>query len=314
MDNTRPSIAIIGSGAVGSYYGGRLAEAGNNVRFLMRRDYHVVRKNGLKVTRPDGNFTLTKPTVFSSSNEIGLVDWVICALKAISIEDARKLVQPCVAADTRIIVLMNGLGLEERFANWFGAKRIFGGLAFTCINRGDPGYVHHIAHGSVTFGHFQNDPVELEKVVALWAQSKVQVSATPSLLCARWEKLCWNIPFNGLAVAAGGITTDRIISTPDLRNAARSLMEEVIMTGNTDLAAHHEKIRLNRVEIIERLFRLTETMGAYKASTMIDFMEGRLMEIEAMFGEPLRRSEILGISTPQLTLLTALLRALNEQR
>jgi 2-dehydropantoate 2-reductase len=314
MDHARRSIAVIGAGAIGSYYGGRLAEAGHDVRFLMRRDYHAVRKDGLKITSPDGDFTLTNPTVFQSSEDIGLVDWVICALKATSIEDARELVQPCVTASTRIIVLMNGLGLEDRFAEWFGPKRIFGGIAFTCVNRGDPGHVHHIAHGLVTLGHFQNDLFELKKATALWTRSKVQVSASPSLLCARWEKLCWNIPFSGLAVAAGGITTDHIASNPDLRKTARTLMEEVIMAGNEDLAAHHEKIRLDYAVVIKRMFRLTDTMGAYRSSTMIDFVQGRPMEIDAMFGEPLRRAESQGISMPQLALLTALLHTLNAQR
>ena len=312
---TRPqTIAIIGSGAIGSYYGGRLAEAGHDVSFLMRRDYNAVRAGGLKITSPDGDFTLSSPKVAQSSQEIGSVDWVICALKATSIEDAGELVRPCVSTNTRILVLMNGLGLEERFAQWFGSERIFGGLAFTCINRGQPGYVHHLAYGPITVGHFQNDPDELETAVALWAQSKVQVDASPSLLRARWEKLCWNIPFNGLAVAAGGITTDRIVGDPDLRSIARSIMEEVIDAGNADLAAHSENIRIDQVAVINRMFGLTDTMGAYRPSTMIDFVDSKAMEIEAIFGEPLSRAQSLGVDTPRLALLTALLRALNAQR
>lgn len=308
------SIAIIGAGAVGSYYGGRLAEAGHDVSFLMRRDYHAVRATGLKVTSPEGDFTLKNPRVVKSSEEIGSVDWVICALKATSIEDAQELVQPCVSKNTRILVLMNGLGLEERFAEWFSPERIFGGLAFTCINRGEPGYVYHIAYGSVTLGHFYNDPNELESAVSLWAQSKVQVGISPSLLSARWEKLCWNIPFNGLAVTAGGITTDRIVGDPSLRNTARTLMEEVIEVANKDLAEHAEDARIDGAAVIERMFALTDTMGAYRPSTMIDFVESKAMEIEAMFGEPLRRAQSFGVATPQLAILTALLRALNAKR
>jgi 2-dehydropantoate 2-reductase len=90
---TQPQrIAIIGSGAVGSYYGGRLAEAGHSVHFLMRRDYQAVRQRGLVVTSPDGDFVLPRPLVFQTSADIGPVDWVICALKTTSIEDARSLI------------------------------------------------------------------------------------------------------------------------------------------------------------------------------------------------------------------------------
>ena len=313
MTNQRQIIAVIGSGAVGSYYGARLAEAGHDVRFLMRRDYRAVHVGGLKLTSPDGDFTLANPTITLSSGWIGPADWVICALKATSIDEAQELVLPCVSANTRILVLMNGLGLEERFAEWFGSVRIFGGLAFTCINRGEPGYVHHLAYGPVTLAHFMNDRDELEVALSLWKSSKVQVTASPSLLLARWEKLCWNIPFNGLAVAAEGITTDLIVGDQRLRYTARTLMEEVIEAGNKDLTAHSEDLRIDGESIIERMFALTDTMGVYRPSTMIDFVEGRIMEIEAIFSEPLRRARSLGVATPQLALLTALLLSLDRK-
>jgi 2-dehydropantoate 2-reductase len=307
-------VAVIGAGAVGSYYGGRLAEAGHDVRFLMRRDYKEVRNNGLKVTSPDGDFFLARPAVFLKSEEIGPVDWVICALKTTSLDDAQKLVSPCVGPGTRILALMNGLGVEERFAGWFGPEKIFGGLAFACINRGKPGFVHHLAYGAVTLAHLQNSPSELKIAAALWEHSKVKVAIAPSLLRARWEKLCWNIPFNGLAVASGGITTDRIVGDPGLRSAARTMMEEVIAAGNADLKAGHEAGRIDGPEVIQRMLALTDTMGPYKPSTMIDFVEGREMEVEAIFGEPLRRALSLGVATPQLALITAVLRTLNRRK
>jgi len=314
LTNQRQKVAVIGSGAIGSYYGGRLAEAGHDVHFLMRRDYHVVHDGGLRVISTDGDFTLTTPQVALSSKEIGPVDWVICALKSTSIKDAQELLRPCIGANTRILALMNGLGLEERFAGWFGPERIFGGMAFTCINRGEPGYIHHLKYGPVTLAHFQNNPVELDIAAALWEQSKVTITTSPSLLRSRWEKLCWNIPFSGLCVAAGGVTTDRIVGDRDLRKTAHTLMEEVIAAGNADLAAKSEQVRIDGLSVIKRMFALTDTMGVYRPSTMIDFIEGRVMEIEAMFGEPLRRAGSLGVNTPQLALLTAILRSLNAQR
>jgi 2-dehydropantoate 2-reductase len=307
-------IAIIGAGAVGGYYGARLAEAGHEVHFLVRRDYHAVTANGLKVTSPDGDFVLTRPHIAKNSEEIGPAEWVICALKSGSLQDAHKLVRPCTGPGTRILVLMNGLGLEEHFADWFGAGRVFGGLAFACINRGKPGHVHHLAYGTVTIGHFQDSPAELETGLSLWSGSKVRVLPAVSLLRARWEKLCWNIPFSGLCVAAGGITTERIMQDPGLHASAYSLMEEVIAAGNADLGFHGESLRIDRDNMIDSMFTRTSTMGAYRPSTMIDFVEGKAMEIESMFGEPLRRAESLGLQVPHLSLLTALLRSLNTGR
>ncbi|MFA5066015.1 MAG: 2-dehydropantoate 2-reductase [Dehalococcoidia bacterium] len=307
-------VAVIGAGAVGSYYGGRLAEAGHDVRFLVRRDYHAVRSSGLNVTSPDGDFLLTHPFTAADSSEIGTVDWVICALKSTSIHSAQKLVQPCVGADTRILVLMNGLGLEDHFAGWFGEERIFGGLAFTCINRGKPGNVHHLAYGTVTLGHHKNNPAEIERALALWSGSKTSIVSASSLLKARWEKLCWNIPFSGLCVAGGGITTDRIMSDAGLRAAAGALMQEVICAGNADLAYHGEKAVIAGEALVESMFQKTSTMGAYRPSTMIDFVEGKAMEVDAIFNEPLRRARELKVPAHGLALLTALLRSLNHGR
>lgn len=307
-------VAVIGAGAVGCYYGARLAEAGHDVHFLMRRDYDAVDAGGLRITSPDGDFVLASPSIARTSEEIGPADWVVCALKATSIDVARELVAPCVDGGTRILVLMNGLGLEERFAQWFGAGRIFGGLAFTCINRGEPGAVHHLEYGPVTLGHLGDDARELAAAERLWAGANVAVSASPSLLRARWEKLCWNIPFNGLCVAAGGVTTDLVVGDPALRQAARVAMQEVVAAGNADLSAHGQSARLDGAETVARMFALTDAMGPYRPSTMIDYLEGRPMEVAAIFDEPLRRAQALGVAVPHLELLTALMHALDRGR
>jgi 2-dehydropantoate 2-reductase len=306
------SVAIIGAGAVGSYYGARLAQAGHDVRFLMRRDYEAVQANGLTVTSSDGDFVLESATVARSSAEIGPVDWVVCALKTTSLAEVPALVGPCVGPDTRILCLMNGLGVEERFAEWFGGERIFGGLAFTCINRGQPGCVNHLRYGAVTVGHFHNDAAEVDQALDLWSGATVEFTGTESLLRSRWEKLGWNIPFNGLCVAGGGITTDLVVGDPDLRAAARRSMEEVAAAGNADLAAHGEASRIDPAAMIDRMFSLTDAMGAYRPSTMIDFVDGQPMEVEEMFVEPLRRARALGVDTPHIALLTGLMDRLNR--
>lgn len=308
------SVAVIGAGAVGSYYGARLAQAGHEVHFVMRRDYEAVREHGLIVYSKDGDFRLDAPLVHQESTEVGPVDWVLCALKSTAIEEARTLIEPCVGDGTRILLLMNGLGLEEAVGGWFGDERVFGGLAFTCINRGAPGVVNHIDYGAATIGHHLDEPGALDAALALWEDAHVEVIRAPSLLLARWRKLLWNVPFNGLAVTAGGITTDRIMGDADLRAAAEAVMREVVAAGNADLAAHGESGRLDSVADIEAMLTATDAMAVYRPSTMIDFVEGRALEVEAIFGEPLRRARALGVPTPYLELLTALMRSLDPAR
>ena len=307
-------VAVIGAGAVGSYYGARLAQAGHDVHFLMRRDYGAVRAGGLRCTSPQGDFTLDTPLIARTAEEIGPADWVVCALKSTSIGEARALVGPCVGPRTRILLLMNGLGLEERFAEWFGRERIFGGMAFTCVNRGEPGWVHHLAYGAVTVGHLLDDAAEVARGLGLWAPARVEFSGVESLRRARWEKLCWNIPFNGLCVAAGGVMTDVVVGDPALRAIARATMEEVVAAGNADLEARGEALRLDGPAIVETMFGLTDRMGPYRPSTMIDYVEGRQMEVPAIFGAPLARAQELGVETPHLATLTALLQQYARNR
>lgn len=300
------TIAVIGAGAVGGYYGARLAQAGHDVRFLLRRDLEAVRANGWRVFSPAGDFHLQRVTAAGSSAELGTVDWVICSLKATALEQARELVGPCLREDTRILALMNGLGVEARFADWFGAGRIFGGMAFVCINRGEPGVIHHLDYGRVSLGNVLDDAAENSRLEALLGGANIDTVVAPNLRYARWEKLCWNVPFNGLSVAGGGIGTQTILRSAELRATAETAMREVVAAGNADLAATNSGARLDAEEVVARMFALTETMGDYRTSMVIDYLNGAELEVEAILGNPVRRARELGVATPSMSALYGL--------
>ncbi len=316
------TVAVIGAGAVGSYYGARLAQAGHDVRFLLRRDYDAVAARGLRIESHHGDFALERPVIARDPAAIGPVDWVLCGLKTTALDDAAALIRPCLTPETRVLAIMNGLGIEERLAASLGTERVFGGLAFTCINRGEPGVIHHIEYGQVGIAHLRDDPAELDGALALWQDATVEVTRQPSLLRARWEKLCWNVPFNGLTVAAGGIDTEAIVTDPALRAEARALMEEVVAAGNTELAAAGNtelaaagsSERIDREAVIARMFALTDTMGRYRPSTLIDYLDGRAIEVHAIFAEPAGRARALGVPTPRMDMLAALLARLDPGR
>lgn len=301
-------IAVIGSGAVGGYYGGRLALAGHDVRFLVRSELDAWRAHGLRAFSVAGDFRLEPVQCFARPEEIGEVDWVVCALKATAIEDARELVAPCVGPGTRILALMNGLGNEPLLAEWFGGEHVFGGMAFVCINRGEPGVIHHLAYGRVSIGHFLDDPGQTAELAELLRSGGIEVVVAPNLLYARWEKLCWNVPFNGLSVAAGGVGTRSIVDDPELRATAERAMREVVAAGNADLAARGNDGRLDEEDVVTRMFAQTDVMGDYRTSMVIDYVLGRPLEVEAILGNPVRRARELGVSTPTMAALYALVR------
>jgi len=277
------SIAVIGAGAVGGYYGALLARAGHDVRFLMRGDLAAVRRDGLDVRSIRGDFRLPSVSAFATAEEIGAVDWVVCSLKATAIGQARELVAPCLGPETR-------------------------------INRGEPGVIHHLEYGRVSIGHFEDSPSELARLQALLESASIEVTTAPSLRYARWEKLCWNIPFNGLSVAGGGIGTQSIVRDGPMRATAERAMREVIAIGNADLAASGASARLDPEAVVDRMFTQTDTMGEYRTSMVIDFVLGREMESEAIFGEPLRRARRLGVDPPAVETLYALVRAAGRRQ
>ncbi|MBN1343369.1 MAG: 2-dehydropantoate 2-reductase [Phycisphaerae bacterium] len=299
-------IGVIGSGAVGCFYGARLARAGHEVHFLMRRDYEAVRDGGLTVHSRDGDFRLESVRCHARSEEIGPVDWVLCALKTTALDAAPGLIGPCVGRDTRILAMMNGLGAEQRLAESFEPWRVFGGLAFVCCNRGEPGHVHHLDYGRVAFGHLLDDRDEVGRIAAIFAEAGIEAQPLDSLKQARWEKLVWNIPFNSLSVSAGGISTRRILDDELLGAEARELMLETIEAGNACGCS------ISPDPLVDKMFANTETMGHYRTSMQIDFEEKRPLEVESILGEPVRQARAAGHGVPHIGAQYALVRFLDR--
>ncbi len=291
--NSFQKVAVVGAGAVGGFYGAKIAQK-HDVSFLMRRDLDAVRRDGLKVESPDGDFHLREVNCFSSSTEIGPVDIVIVALKTTANEHLPNLISPLLHRETVILTLQNGLGNEDFLAGNFPDRAILGGLCFACINRGEPGLIRHIAHGHVEMGSF--DPANTgiaEEVTRLFCESEIRCSALSDLGLGRWRKLVWNIPFNGLAIAGGGIDVQQIVGDPNLEMRAEALMHEVIG------AAGAQGYEIDPA-FAETNMERTRTMGPYRPSSLIDFLKGQPVEVEAIFGEPLRRSKAINCNMPEL--------------
>ncbi len=316
-------IGVVGCGAVGSYYGARLARAGEEVHFLLRSDYEVVRRRGVEIRSPQGDFHV-HPRCARVPAEIGICDVVLIALKATANARYGDLVSHLVGPQTAVVTLQNGLGNEEMLAKIFPVEQILGGLCFVCLNRVEPGIIQHLDHGMVVLGEFQRYPEPRTHDIALRIRnSGVPCSVTDNLARAHWEKLVWNIPFNGLGVAGsvgreqfqrepGGskVQTGRCLTTKDLlvdpfwEGEVRGLMLEVI----------HAAARLGHAipdALAEKQISRTRTMGEYRASTLIDFDRGLPLELASLFLEPLRQAQAAGAPVNRLKHLSAWLEELN---
>lgn len=288
------SFAIVGSGAVGSYYGGRLAQAGNDVRFLMRHGCELVRKVGLRVESTDGDFFLPEVCCARESSELGPVDVVIVAWKATANDHFEEVITPLLHDETVILTLQNGLGNIETLGELFGIERVLGGMCFVCINRIEPGLIRHTAGGMISIGEARGGATpRLRQLAAIFREAGVDCEVSEDFEEAQWRKLIWNIPFNGLCITEGGIDTGTLLAMPDGEDRVRELMGEVVAIA----AALGHEIEDKYVE-----FQISRTypMKDYKPSSMLDYVNGNPVEIEAIWGIPHRIATEKGVEAPRL--------------
>jgi 2-dehydropantoate 2-reductase len=321
-------IGVVGPGAVGTYYGAKLWRDGHEVHFLVRSNFDLARRRGFRIKSPEGGFVAT-PGLAQEPKEIGVCDLVIVALKTTANHLFAKLLPALVGPKTVVLTLQNGLGNEEKLGELFGPERVMGGLCFVCLNRIQPGVIEHIAHGKIVMGEFGGWPEpRTHDIATAFKHAGIPVSVAENLVCAHWEKLVWNIPFNGLGVAScAGIeamfnlnepktplrpcgpclTTDRLLADPGWAKVVRELMLEIIAAARMKKLALEESLADEQIE-------KTRIMAAYKPSTLLDFERGQPLELESLFLEPLRQARAADIETPRLQRLCAILSALEETR
>ena len=326
MEANKTKIAIVGCGAVGIYYGGKLCQTGRNVHFLLRSDYEVVREHGVQIQSLNGDFHV-RPAAAQSPGEIGPCDLVIVALKSTANHCLGELLTPLVRKHTALLTLQNGLGNETELAELFPTQPIFGGMCFVCLNRIAPGVVQHLAHGKVVMARHGGSPDELTTEIAdLIRSTGIPVDVSTDLEKAHWEKLVWNIPFNGLGVAGAAgldatlagqlktdqpigpcLATDALLDNGPWEQLVTELMDEVIASGcalGHDLSPGLGEHQRNR----------TRVMKTYLSSTLIDFERGLPLELDALFRRPLSRAQAAGVKTPRLAALCDLLAELDNRR
>lgn len=292
------TIAVVGAGALGIYYGGRMGRARFDVRFLVRGDAAQLREAGLKITYAGGTHEYRPKGVATRAEEIGEVDLVVIALKATANGELARLLPPLLGAKTAVVTLQNGLGVDEAVAAVAGRERTLGALCFVAVNRTAPGEAACSVEGYVELGEFGGGATERTREVGrVFATAGVKTKVSESLLAARWRKLIWNVPFNGLSVALGGVTSDETLRDPVNEARVWALVKEV------QAIARAEGVEIAEAFIRDQVERTREMR--YKPSTMLDWLAGRPLEMEPIWGEPLRRARIHGVATPELARLYA---------
>ncbi|GIX00993.1 MAG: 2-dehydropantoate 2-reductase [Pirellulaceae bacterium] len=304
-------VVILGTGAVGGLYGAKLAVAGDDVTFLARSDYHALRTSGLHVETPEGNLVLKRPQVTRNPQQLPQADLVLVCWKATANAALEPALHACCGPHTCVLVLQNGWEIERDVAQVIGPDRVLGGCCFLCANRVAPGRIHHLDYGGITFGEYASSTrgtitERVQRIARHLHTAGIDAQPCADLHLARWKKLAWNIPFNGLSVVLKA-DTRQLISQPETRALAEALMREVQQCARS----------VSGVEVydahVAKMLADTEAMVPYASSMLLDYRHRRPMEVEPIFGNPLRAAIAAGYHPPRIDMLYQLLKFIDRR-
>ena len=310
----RPRIGIIGTGAIGGFYGLMLARAGFDVHFLLRGEFTAVAERGLLLNSAvHGALSLQPVQAYRSVANMPRCDWLLVGAKTTNNEALAPIISQAAAEGAKVVLLQNGLGVEGELRPLLPESlHLLGGLCFICAYRSRPGVIEHQALGRVNLGYHTgpaSDAAMCQQVVdagvALFTAAGLDASAMPDLEQARWQKLVWNVPYNGLSVLLNAGTC-ALMANADSRALIEAIMQEVV---DAAVACGHEM----PPGYSDKLLAATDRMPDYLPSMYHDFVQQRPLELQAIYAAPLAAAAQAGCELPRTRALYQSLRFL-EQR
>lgn len=279
-------------GAVGGYYGSRLAAAGHDVHFLMRSDYSHVRSHGFEVDSYMGPYHLQQPKVYDDVNGMPACDVVLVAMKTTQNHKLPELLSPLLKDNTLVILLQNGIGVEADVERMFPGVKLAAGVAFINCMKDGPGRLIHMGFGHLTLADYNcGDQERLLAVAADFRNSQV-----PTQLAdyreTRWRKNILNMATNGLTVKFN-CRCDELISNPDRCQEVRTLIIEGIQAAR---ACGAENIG---DELVDQLIE-TSSRTHFATSMKYDFDHRLPMEVEYLYTRPIQEAMKHGCSLPHM--------------
>lgn len=305
----QPNILVVGMGAIGGFYGGRLALAGARVSAVCRGDCEHIRANGLQVESVLGDFHFMPERVVGHPGEYGQdpPDYVLVTTKVLPESDTAALIKPVVGPRTVIVLIQNGIDIEPPVAAAFPGNEVLSATAFVAVSRTGPGRIRHMAYGRLTLGKYPGGDSEGARRLAQFLESgDIPCDLTRDIVTARWQKLVWNVPFNATSVLGGCVDTLTILRSPESASLMEKVMEDVCRAAR---ATGHELPQ----DIVQQNIQGTFALGPYRTSMLLDFEAGRPMEVEAILGNAVRAARNAGVCVPHMESLYALLQLADQQ-
>ncbi|MDY0249362.1 MAG: putative 2-dehydropantoate 2-reductase [Pseudomonas sp.] len=302
-EQRQPRIGVIGTGAIGGFYGLMLARAGFDVHFLLRSEYDTVKREGLRINSAvHGELALPVVQAWNDVADMPACDWLFVGAKTTSNADLAGIINQAAGPDAKVVLLQNGLAVEDALRPLLADHlHLLGGLCFICVHRSAPGVIEHEAQGGVNIG-YHSGPASMreraaivEQAVAMFCQAGLASKAMLQLQEARWQKLVWNIPYNGLSVLLNS-HTQALMSEPHSRALITDLMNEVVAAAAACGYPLPDKLVAN-------MLKVTDAMPNYWPSMYHDFSHKRPLELQAIYVAPLAAAGAAGCAMPKVAML-----------
>lgn len=296
---------VIGAGAIGGYYGAKLARSGQDVHFLFHSDYDYVREHGLRVNSGDGGFHLDHVNAYQDVRQMPKCDVVIVALKTVHEQMLRDMLPPLLTDDTVVLLIQNGMGMEQDVEQMVPGVKLAAGLAFICCSKTHPGVIDHLDLSGLNVGNYNAPQETIDRMIAEMVSADID-ARNVDYLEARWRKLLWNMPFNGLSVALH-TDTDALVRNAATRRLLRAMTQEVIE------AAHAVGVKGLTDRDADAMIEMTTKMRPYKPSMRLDWDYHRPMEVYYLYTRPIEEARRAGQDMPLHRMLEAELRFMEEE-
>lgn len=300
-------FAIVGSGAVGGYFGARLARAGQQVTFIARGPHlEAMRTRGLEVRSAALGDFLVPATAEEDPERVGPVDVVIFAVKAYDNDSALPLLPPLLGPDTVVLTLQNGVDSVDEVAAVAGEARVLGGTTYVATALEGPGLIVQTGvHRSIIFGEAFGDRTQVsarvQAIADVMAPADIQVSPVADGRVPIWDKFVYLVPFAGFTGAAR-LPIGPIWKFPYVQEMYYAAAREVAAIAQAE----------GVVISADRFDRLKDYMDhvppTTRSSLLIDLELGKRIEVEALHGAAVRRAQRLGVPAPIISTLYAVLK------
>lgn len=296
---------VIGTGAIGGYYGAKLAQGGQDVHFLFHSDYDYVREHGLRVNSGDGGFHLDHVNAYQDVRQMPKCDVVIVALKTVHEQMLRDMLPPLLTDDTVVLLIQNGMGMEQDVEQMVPGVKLAAGLAFICCSKTHPGVIDHLDLSGLNVGNYNAPQETIDRMIAEMVSADID-ARNVDYLEARWRKLLWNMPFNGLSVALH-TDTDALVRNAATRRLLRAMTQEVIE------AAHAVGVKGLTDRDADAMIEMTTKMRPYKPSMRLDWDYHRPMEVYYLYTRPIEEARRAGLDMPLHRMLESELKFMEEE-